>query len=147
VKTNVAVSIFILLVLLIGLQLLILYDLDKYPVNLSVSVENGMVLEFEATGYAIGPPYSTTTKNGQPVLNEGFMNIGGMNIFTIAVDPRVISLGSVVFIEGIGLGFATDTGPEIKGMDIDICFQNMDKAVEFGRQKVKVIILKGSLNE
>ncbi len=111
-------------------------------IELNVSVENGTVLEFEATGYAIGPPYNSIARNGQPVVNLGFMNIGGMDIFTVAADPRVLPLNSIIYIEGLGLGLVDDTGPAIRGMDLDICFRTMDKAMEFGRQKVKVIILK-----
>lgn len=122
-----------------------LIDIEKYikaqdPVYLSV--ENGMVLTVKATGYAIGPPYNSITRNGSPVINRGFMRIGDVDIFTIAADPKVLKMGSIVYIEGLGLGLVHDTGTAIKGMKIDICFTTMDQAMEFGKQKVKVHLLK-----
>jgi uncharacterized protein YabE (DUF348 family)/3D (Asp-Asp-Asp) domain-containing protein len=44
----------------------------------------------------------------------------------IAVDPRVIPLGSHVFVEGYGYAVAADTGGAIKGKIIDVCFWGAD---------------------
>lgn len=100
---------------------------------------------FEATGYAIGSPYSTITKLGQPVINRSFMQIGGVDIFTIAVDPTIIPLGSLVYIDSLGLALASDTGGKIKGMLIDICFTTMDEAMRWGRRNVEICILRRGL--
>ena len=100
---------------------------------------------FLATGYAIGHPYSTVTKMGKPVMNRGYMKLGELDIFTIAVDPRVIPLGSVVYIEGLGLGMATDTGTKIKGNRIDVCFTTMRDAMRFGAKSIKVVMLRSGL--
>jgi len=97
---------------------------------------------FEATGYAIGPPYASIVKSGQPVVNKGFMSLGDMELFTVAVDPRVIPLGSVLWLEGLGLGMATDTGTDIKGRRIDVCFRTMTQACRFGRRDVNVVMLR-----
>lgn len=43
---------------------------------------------------------------------------------TIAVDPKVIPLGSTVYIEGLGTFKAHDTGGAIKGNKIDVCVNN-----------------------
>jgi uncharacterized protein YabE (DUF348 family) len=40
----------------------------------------------------------------------------------VAVDPRVINLGSQVYVPGYGLGTAADTGGMIKGRWIDLCY-------------------------
>lgn len=67
---------------------------------------------------------------------------------TIAVDPKVIPLGTEVYIEGIGgaknYGFATaeDTGGAIKGKIIDLYFNTHKETVNWGRQQVNVYILK-----
>jgi uncharacterized protein YabE (DUF348 family)/3D (Asp-Asp-Asp) domain-containing protein len=44
----------------------------------------------------------------------------------IAVDPRVIPLGTKVFVEGYGYAVAADTGGAIKGNIIDVCFWGAD---------------------
>lgn len=40
----------------------------------------------------------------------------------VAVDPRVIPLGSRLFVEGYGYAVAADTGGAIKGRMIDVCY-------------------------
>jgi len=42
----------------------------------------------------------------------------------VAVDPRLISLGSKVFVPGYGVGLAGDTGGAIKGKRIDLGYDN-----------------------
>lgn len=107
-----------------------------------VIIKEAQTAEFEATGYAIGPPYSSITKNGSSVFNKGSIRIGNVDFFTIAVDPRVIPLGSLVYIDSLGIGMATDTGRKIKGMIIDICFSNMGEAMKWGRRKVIITVLR-----
>lgn len=60
----------------------------------------------------------------------------------VAVDPRVIPLGTKLFVPGYGLALAADTGGAIIGNRIDLCMDSYDKAVEFGRRPVLVYILK-----
>ena len=40
----------------------------------------------------------------------------------VAVDPRVINLGTRVYVPGYGLAVAGDTGGKIKGRRIDLCY-------------------------
>jgi 3D (Asp-Asp-Asp) domain-containing protein len=60
----------------------------------------------------------------------------------VAVDPRVIPLGTMVFVEGYGMALAADTGGAIKGNKIDLCMNTRAECIRFGRRKVKVHILK-----
>ena len=60
---------------------------------------------------------------------------------TIAVDKKVIPLGSTVYIEGYGYYIAEDTGSAIKGNKIDIFMLDYNKAKNLGRPKAKVWIL------
>ncbi|WP_305067684.1 LysM peptidoglycan-binding and 3D domain-containing protein [Lysinibacillus sp. BW-2-10] len=59
----------------------------------------------------------------------------------IAVDPRVIPLGSKVWVEGYGEAIAGDTGSAIKGNKIDVFIPSYDQAMEWGRKSVKLKIL------
>lgn len=61
---------------------------------------------------------------------------------TIAVDPRVIPLGTKVYVEGYGLAIAEDVGGAIKGNKIDVYLNTYSEAVKWGRKSVKVYILK-----
>jgi 3D (Asp-Asp-Asp) domain-containing protein len=60
----------------------------------------------------------------------------------IAVDPKVIPLGTLMYVEGYGFGIAEDTGGAIKGNKIDVCIESRQKAMAWGRRKVKVHIFR-----
>lgn len=62
----------------------------------------------------------------------------------IAVDPRVIPLGTKVYVEGYGYAIAADTGGAIKGKIIDVFFPNLRTCLEWGRRSVKIHILSGN---
>lgn len=53
---------------------------------------------------------------------------------TIAVDPRVIPLGSLVYVEGYGEAIAADTGGAIQGNIVDIYVDSYTEAVNWGRR-------------
>jgi|APSaa5957512622_1039677.scaffolds.fasta_scaffold139751_2 3D (Asp-Asp-Asp) domain-containing protein len=86
--------------------------------------------EVEATAYTATCEGCTgTCKDGTPA--DWTKNI-------IAVDPRVISLGSVCEIEGLGSYTARDIGGAIKGNKIDILMRDREAALKWGRREVKV---------
>jgi len=60
----------------------------------------------------------------------------------VAVDPRVIPLGSRLYIPGYGLAVAGDTGGDIVGRRIDLGFDTLRDAMMFGRRAVIVYRLK-----
>ena len=67
---------------------------------------------------------------------------------TIAVDPKVIPYGSVVYFEGIdGFGgyVAEDCGGAIKGNDIDLYFDSHEEANNWGVRELDVFTLGGAL--
>ena len=65
----------------------------------------------------------------------------------VAVDPKVIPLGSKLYIESMdgfaSYGYATaeDTGGAIKGNRIDLYYNSNAEANRFGRRNVKVYVL------
>ncbi len=59
----------------------------------------------------------------------------------VAVDPRVIPLGSKIFIEGMGWFSAEDTGGKIKGNRIDIFYPSRKEALQFGKRKLKILVV------
>ena len=62
--------------------------------------------------------------------------------YTIAVDPKVIPLGTKVYIPQFGKVFvAEDTGSAIKGNKIDIFMNSYAKAMEWGIRYIDIIIL------
>ncbi len=93
--------------------------------------------------------YLTVEATAYTAYDEGMSGQGitatGIKVHPgiVAVDPRVIPLGSVVYIEGMGKFLAADTGGAIKGNKIDIYMTSRKEALKFGRRQVKVYILKG----
>ena len=59
----------------------------------------------------------------------------------VAVDPKVIPLGTKLYIEGYGNAVAGDTGGAIKGNRIDLFFNTKSEVSNFGRRSIKVTIL------
>ncbi|MDR7240833.1 3D domain-containing protein [Neobacillus drentensis] len=64
------------------------------------------------------------------------------NLKVISVDPKVIKLGTKVYVEGYGYAIAGDTGGAMRGNKIDIFVPSYKKAIQWGRKTVKVTILK-----
>lgn len=61
---------------------------------------------------------------------------------TIAVDPKVIPLGTKVYIPGYGVATALDTGGAIKGNKIDVCYMTKGEAFNWGVKNLNIYILK-----
>jgi len=59
----------------------------------------------------------------------------------VAVDPRVIPLGSHLYIPGYGHAVAGDTGGAIRGNRVDLGFNSYADAMQFGRRPVTVYVL------
>lgn len=94
-------------------------DLSQYTVVNTFGVE--------ATAY---------TYTGNPTASGVYPREG-----LIAVDPRVIPLGTEVYVEGYGYAIAADTGGAIKGNIIDVFFPSFQTCIEWGRRPVTIHIL------
>lgn len=63
---------------------------------------------------------------------------------TIAVDPKVIPLGSRVYIDGYGVFIAEDVGSAIKENKIDIAVGNHEQALKLGIDEATVYLIAGA---
>lgn len=59
----------------------------------------------------------------------------------VAVDPKVIPLGTRLYIPGYGNAIADDIGGAIKGNRIDLAFDSHGEAIQFGRQNITIYII------
>ena len=88
---------------------------------------------FVITMYAVGCDVKEAhpTKGGTPP-SEGF---------TVAADPEVLPLWSIVRIEGIGDYLVHDIGGKVKGHQIDLFVGDCKVAKLWGRRPMNVKIL------
>lgn len=89
-----------------------------------------------ATGYEASPVSTGIWSDGYTYT--GLVARHGI----IATDPSVIPLGTELYVPGYGVGVAADIGGAIKGNIIDLFFESIEEALEWGRQNVEVYILK-----
>ncbi|MEE0867337.1 MAG: 3D domain-containing protein [Clostridia bacterium] len=110
------------------------------PASGGAALDYKYVIECNATAYDLSPEenggYGGQTATGIP-LDKG----------VIAVDPKVIPLGSRVYVEALdgswsyGYAVAGDTGGAIKGNRVDLCFRTRSECIQFGRRKCRVYVL------
>ncbi|MFX3632104.1 MAG: 3D domain-containing protein [Candidatus Pristimantibacillus sp.] len=116
----------------------------------SVAASNGKVYKFSEKMQVKATAYSAAaSENGKWGAVDYFGN--PLKVGTIAVDPKIIPLGTKVYVtgydhnglpEGGMVATATDIGGAIKGNRIDIFVPgSSSKASTFGIQNVKVYIL------
>lgn len=97
-------------------------DISKLDINETLSVE--------ATAY-------TYTGNNTATGIEPYEGV-------IAVDPRVIPMGSRVYVEGYGYAVAADTGGDIRGNRIDVFFSTLRQCINWGRKPVRIYVLNSN---
>jgi 3D (Asp-Asp-Asp) domain-containing protein/peptidoglycan hydrolase CwlO-like protein len=76
--------------------------------------------------------------NGNGITATGLRARKGI----VAVDPRIIPLGTKLFIPGYGEALAADTGGWIKNDRIDLCFESLEECFRFGRKKIRVYLVE-----
>ena len=91
----------------------------------TAAVQGGRTLTVSSTGYCL----QGTTATGIPV---------GWGV--VAVDPRVIPLGTRMTIPGYGEGTAADTGASVIGATIDLWFPTCAQAIAWGLRTVTITL-------
>ena len=99
------------------------------------------VIEATATAYCLCQKCC-----GKSPSSPGY-GVTGTGMKVIAVDPKVIPLGSKVYVEGLngawdyGYAVAGDTGGAIKSMKIDLYMDSHDETLSWGRKKVNIYVI------
>jgi len=86
------------------------------------------ILVMECTAY---------TWTGQRTKSGTWPTVG-----TAAVDPKVIPLGTKLYVEGYGPAVALDTGGLVKGNIIDVYLPTEAECWQWGRRQVEVKIIR-----
>lgn len=125
---------------LIGFVMLCLLALVA---NAQISTSSRHFIKVKATAYCLNGKNCPRGAYGGKTASGVLVGKG-----QIAVDPRVIPLGTVVYIESPpsirGFYVATDTGSAIKGMRIDVWLPDKISAMRFGRQNAVLRVVKGA---
>lgn len=115
------------------------YETNYIPTSQNLAKNDSKVFlgTFKITHYCAckkccGPNAQGITASGKKV-EEGK---------TIAVDPKVIKLGSEVYIDGYGYMEAQDTGSAIKGNIIDVYVADHQEALNLGVVYKDVYLVK-----
>nr|WP_289623497.1 3D domain-containing protein [Alkalihalobacillus deserti] len=116
-------------------------DWSQYPSQTVVAT--GYTAGYESTGKNPNHPGYGITFSGVKVKRDLYS--------TIAADPSVYPIGTVLFIPGYGYGVVADTGSAIKGHRIDLYYDTISEVYnEWGKQEVEVYLVKkgdGTLTE
>jgi 3D (Asp-Asp-Asp) domain-containing protein len=110
---------------------------SRGAVDRSAAFRTVRVLEMHASAYT---PHRSGGGTGTGRTATGLPAGYGL----VAVDPRVIPFGTVLYIEGYGMAIAADKGRAIRGHKIDLCYATRQQAMQFGRRKVRVYILRAA---
>ena len=93
-------------------------------------------IQVVATAYEPGPTSCGKYANGYTATGMK----AGKGV--IAVDPKVIPLGTKVYVEGYGMAVAADVGGATKGNKIDVCMDTVAECKQWGRKTVTLHILQ-----
>ncbi|MGE6556506.1 3D domain-containing protein [Exiguobacterium sp. 17-1] len=135
------------------------FDTEKATVPLAEVPKAATDLDFskaktlmvEATAYTNDPASNgSQLYDGRALTATGYdvtdtITYQGLPI--IAVDPKVIPLGTKVYVEGVGLAIALDTGGAIKGNKIDVLVEGESTAKQFGRKTIQVWVIPNDTTE
>jgi 3D (Asp-Asp-Asp) domain-containing protein len=108
--------------------------------SLAQLARRGFTSTVKVTGSAmrmVATAYSPTCNGCSGRTKSG--QWAGLGI--VAVDPRVIPLGTRLYIPGYGQAVAGDVGGAIRGNRIDLGFRSTTDATEFGTRPILVYLI------
>ena len=86
------------------------------------------------TGYCPGPP--CVTRRG--IIDRRTATNRWVRHGICAADPLFIPLGTVLLVPRYGVCEIQDTGPKVRGLHVDLYFEDMRDAVAWGRRELVV---------
>jgi len=96
----------------------------------------------DSTEQKAGGPFTATAYSVEGETAAGTQTHEGI----VAADPDVLPLGSRIRIEDAGeysgVYVVRDTGPKVKGRQVDIYLANDAEAKRFGKRQVRVEVLQ-----
>ena len=104
----------------------------------------GQTIRVVATGYTAGVE-STGKRPGHPQYGITYsgVKVRRGKVSTIAADPKLFPIGTVLYIPGYGYGIVADTGSRIKGKKIDLYFPSTKQVFrEWGKRTVDVRVIR-----
>lgn len=115
--------------------------LTKKPSKASIYASRGGAVPSELS-YSKSMRVEATAYSGHNITATGTKPVrvpGGWS--SIAVDRRVIPLGTRVYVENYGYAIAEDVGGAIKGNRIDVFMNSKSDSRSWGRRNVTIYIL------
>lgn len=104
-------------------------QLESYPA--AEVIATGYTAGIESTGKTPDHPAYGITYSGVKVKRDIYS--------TIAADPTIFPIGTVLYVPDYGYGVVADTGSAIKGKKIDLYFETVkDVYDKWGKKKVTV---------
>ncbi|AKU30023.1 MULTISPECIES: 3D domain-containing protein [Bacillus] len=105
-----------------------------------------------ATGYTAGVESTGKTKEHRAYgITYSGVKVKRDLYSTVAADPSVFPIGTVLFIPNYGYGVVADTGKAIKGHKLDLYYETVDDVYrEWGKKVLDVYVIKkgeGTLTE
>ena len=120
---------------------IVIPEYDQFPSKTVIAT--GYTAGVESTGKSLNDPGYGITYSGVHV-RRGLYS-------TIAADPTVFPIGTILFIPGYGYGVVADTGSAINGNRLDLYYPTVqDVYKHWGKRKLEVFVIEkgeGTLSE
>jgi 3D (Asp-Asp-Asp) domain-containing protein len=117
------------------------FDWSKYPTKQVVAT--GYTAGIESTGKQPDHPSYGITYSGVKVKRDLYS--------TVAADPNVFPIGTILFIPDYGYGVVADTGGAIKGNRLDLYYETVkDVYNNWGKKQLDIYVIQmgdGKLTE